>query len=265
MSTNPILFTNGATYERFMGEWSRLAGDVFLDWLVPLPNLRWLDVGCGNGAFTDLLIQRCAPAAVSGIDPSEAQLSYARTRQALQHVHLQPGDAMALPYPDSSFDVAVMPLVIFFLTDPTRGVAEMTRVVSPGGTVAAYAWDMDGGGFPYEPLHEEMRRLGFAVPIVPSPAAARIDTMQAMWRGAGLTAIATHVITVERTFVDIEDYWTVIGGSPAVGSTLATMSIEERSLLRERLKGRLPTDGSGQIRCRGRAHAVKGRVQSTSD
>ena len=55
---------------------------------------------------------------------------------------------MALPFQDNSFDLAVMALVIFFVPDPAKGVAEMVRVVSPGGTVAAYAWDMAGGGFP---------------------------------------------------------------------------------------------------------------------
>jgi len=260
MSSNPIQFTNGSTYERYMGEWSRLAGNVFLDWLAPTAGLRWLDVGCGNGAFTDLLVQRCAPAAISGIDPSEAQLVHARTRQALQRVDFRAGDAMALPYPDSAFDAAVMPLVIFFLTDPARGVTEMARVVSPGGTVAAYAWDIEGGGFPYEMLHEEMRQLGCAVPMLPSPAAANIDSMQELWTSAGLKAIATHVITVERTFLDMDDFWTTIGGSPAAGPTLAAMSIEARTLLRERLTGRLLTGTSGQIRCRGRAHAVKGHV-----
>ena len=63
-----------------MGTWSRLAGEIFLDWLAPRPGLRWIDIGCGNGAFTELLVERCAPAEVQGIDPSEAQLAFARTR-----------------------------------------------------------------------------------------------------------------------------------------------------------------------------------------
>jgi trans-aconitate methyltransferase len=59
--------------------------------------LRWLDVGCGNGAFTEMLLERCAPAAVQGIDPSEAQLAYARTRLALPVAEFRHGDAMAQP------------------------------------------------------------------------------------------------------------------------------------------------------------------------
>ncbi len=78
--TDEIRFNDGAGYERFMGAWSQLAGARFLEWLAPAAGWRWLDVGCGNGAFTELVVARCAPRAVSGIDPSEAQLAFARTR-----------------------------------------------------------------------------------------------------------------------------------------------------------------------------------------
>jgi ubiquinone/menaquinone biosynthesis C-methylase UbiE len=83
MLTNQIRFDDGAAYERYMGKWSQLAGEIFLDWLAPKPGLRWLDVGCGNGAFTEMLVERCAPASVQGIDPSEGQLAFARTRREL--------------------------------------------------------------------------------------------------------------------------------------------------------------------------------------
>ena len=131
-----------------MGRWSQLVGDGFLDWLAPASGLRWLDVGCGNGAFTEMLVERCAPAAVVGVDPSEAQLAFARTRPASRVAQFRQGDAMALPFPDDAFDAAVMPLVIFFVPDPPKGVAEMARVVRPGGVVTAYGWDLFDGGFP---------------------------------------------------------------------------------------------------------------------
>ena len=152
-----------------MGKWSQLAGDTFLDWLAPEPGLRWLDVGCGNGAFTEMIVERCAPVSVQGIDPSEGQLAFARTRPASRVAQFRQGDAMALPFPDDTFDVAVMPLVIFFVPDPARGVAEMARVVCPGGTVTAYAWDMSGGGFPYEALQAEMRGAGRCSPGAAEP------------------------------------------------------------------------------------------------
>ena len=129
-----IRFDDGAAYDRYMGKWSELVGEAFLDWLAPRPGLRWLDVGCGSGAFTAMLVARCAPVAVQGIDPSEGQLAYARARAALRTAQFCQGDAMALPFADDTFDAAVMPLVIFFVPDPARGVAEMARVVCPGGS-----------------------------------------------------------------------------------------------------------------------------------
>ena len=72
-----IRFDDGAAYERMMGNWSRRAGNIFLDWLAAPPGLKWIDVGCGNGAFTELIVERCAPAEVQGIDPSEGQLAFA--------------------------------------------------------------------------------------------------------------------------------------------------------------------------------------------
>ena len=121
-----------------------------------------------------MIVERCAPVSVGGIDPSEAQLAHARTRPALRLAQFQQGDAMALPFPDDTFDASIMPLVIFFVPDPAKGVAEMARVVCPGGIVTAYARDMLGGGFLYEALRDEMRALGVAVPAPPSTDASRI-------------------------------------------------------------------------------------------
>jgi hypothetical protein len=109
---------------------------------------RWVDVGCGNGAFTELLLERAAAAHVEGIDPSEAQVAYARTRLADRPVLFRVGDATALPYADGAFDAAAMALVIFFVPEPAKGVAEMARVVRPGGSVSAYAWDMPAAASP---------------------------------------------------------------------------------------------------------------------
>ena len=260
MATNQIRFEDGAAYERYMGEWSRLAGEAFLDWVAPTSGLRWLDVGCGNGAFTEMLVERCAPASVHGVDPSEAQLAYARTRPASRVAQFRQGDAMALPFPDDTFDAAVMPLVIFFVPDPAAGVAEMARVVRPGGSVTAYAWDMVGGGFPYEALQAEMRGLGVAVPVPPSPDASRIDAMRDLWTGAGLESVETREITVRRTFIDFDDYWATVRGGPSVGPQLAAISPDDLALLKARMLARLPPDASGRITYSARANVVKGRV-----
>lgn len=178
METNAIRFDDGAAYEQYMGKWSQLTGETFLRWLAPQPGWRWLDVGCGSGAFTEMLVDRCAPKSVQGIDPAEGQLAYARARLPSRVASFKKGDATALPFPENTFDAAVMPLVIFFVPEPAKGVAEMARVVCRGGIVSAYAWDMVGQGFPYETLRAEMRALGVEVPVPPSSDVSRIDALQ---------------------------------------------------------------------------------------
>ena len=152
MAAEQVRFEDGAAYEEMMGKWSRIAGDVFLDWLALPPGLRLVDIGCGNGAFTELLVERCVPAEAHGVDPSPAQLSFARSRAGARIAQFHEGDAMALPFADNTFDVGAMALVIFFVPEPAKGVAEMARVVKQGGVVASYAWDVPGGGFPMEPI-----------------------------------------------------------------------------------------------------------------
>ena len=243
-----------------MGVWSRLAGELFLDWLNPRPGLRWIDVGCGSGAFTELLVQRCAPAETQGIDPSEAQLAFARTRPAARGAEFLQGDAMALPFPHDRFDAAVMALVIFFVPDPAKGVAEMARVVRPGSVVAAYAWDMLGGGFPWAPIQVEMRALGVAPPLPPSVGASRMAALRNLWACAGLEAIETCEITVQRTFADFEDFWTATTMAASIRPTLATMPPDDADQLKARVRARLPVDAGGRIMYPARANAIKGRV-----
>lgn len=258
MST--IQFTDGAAYERYMGKWSQLAGNAFLDWLAPPADLRWLDVGCGNGAFTQLIVDRCAPQFVTGVDPAEAQIAHARRRFSPDVAEFHQGNAMALPFAEHSFDAAVMPLAIFFVPDPARGVAEMARVVHAGGIAGAYAWDMEGGGFPYQILQDELAAMGKTVPQTPRPEASRLDVMTDLWAGAGLRSIDTHVITVERTFTDFDDYWTTILGSASSGPTLKAMTGAELEQLKSKLRQRFPAESDGRIVYSARAHAVKGVV-----
>ena len=260
MTDQSIRFDDGAAYERYMGKWSQSVGETFLTWLAPASGMRWLDVGCGNGAFTEMIVERCAPASVHGIDPSEGQLAFARARPALRLADFRLADAMALPFPDDAFDVAVMPLVIFFVPDPPRGVDEMARVVGAGGMVSAYAWDMTGGGFPYDALLVEMRAMGMEVPSPPSPEASQVDSMRDLWLGAGLTGVDTHAIRVQRTFADFDDYWTTILGAPSVGARIAAMESARLAALKATMRTRLPADASGGIVLGASANAVKGRV-----
>jgi SAM-dependent methyltransferase len=260
MSQEPIKFEDGASYERMMGVWSRLAGEVFLDWLAPPAGLRWIDVGCGNGAFTELLVDRCAPAEVQGIDPSEGQLAFARKRPAARLAQFTQADAMALPIEADRFDAAVMALVIFFVPDPAQGVAEMVRVTRAGGIVAAYAWDILGGGFPLAALGREMRAMGVPPSLPPSVEAAGLDNLRALWTGAGLESVETRTITVERTFENFEDVWTTSLLGATVGAKVKAMATADAAQLKERLRAQLPADASGRITYSARANAVKGTV-----
>jgi ubiquinone/menaquinone biosynthesis C-methylase UbiE len=260
MSQSPIRFDDGAAYERGMGVWSGLAGEVFLDWLAPAPGWRWADVGCGNGAFTELLMRRHAPAEVQGVDPSGPQLAFARTRPGAAGAVFQEGDAMALPFDADRFDAAVMALVIFFVPEPARGVAEMVRVVRPGGVVAAYAWDMAGGGFPFRPVQEEFRSLGYTPAMPPSVDASRIEALRGLWTAAGLTAVETRQITVQRQFADFDEFWAANTGMGNQKATLSEMAPADVEAMKARLRTALPADALGRVSHTARANAIRGVV-----
>lgn len=257
-----IRFNDGAAYEQMMGIWSRYVGEIFLDWLEPPPGWRWIDIGCGNGAFTELLVERCSPAEIHGIDPSEEQLAFARTRPAARLAQFHQGDAMALPFPADRFDAAVMALVIVFVAEPAKAVAEMFRVVRPGGIIATYMWDMLGGGFPFTPLIVEMRAMGLAPPRPPQIEASQMEALRDLWTGAGLEAIETREITVRRTFADFDDFWMTKMKSASLGPMVAKMAASDVEMLKSRVRARLPADSEGRITYEARANAIKGRRPS---
>ncbi|WP_128925433.1 class I SAM-dependent methyltransferase [Bradyrhizobium guangxiense] len=254
-----LRFDDGAAYEQMMGVWSRSVGEVFLDWLKPAQGLRWIDVGCGSGAFTELIAARCAPAEVQGIDPSEGQLTFARTRPGARGAAFQTGDAMALPFPAGSFDVAVMALVLVFVPDASKSVAELARVVRPGGLVATYMWDMLGGGFPLDPILNEMRAMGLSPTRPPHMEVSTLAALQGFWTAAGLLEIETREITVQRTFADFDEFWNVETKAPSTAPVLAAMPAADVTALMQRVKARLPTAADGRITCSARAHAISGR------
>ena len=260
MTDQQIRFQDGASYEKMMGVWSRIAGEVFLDWLNPPAGLAWADVGCGSGALTELIVERCAPALVEGVDPSEAQLVFARQRHAANLARFQVGDAMALPFADKSLDAAAMALVIFFVPEPAKGVAEMARVVRPGGTVSAYAWDLLGGGFPLEPVHEQMRGMNTPPKMPPHPEAAELANLKALWAGAGLTEIETRVITIERRFEDFDDFWNTALLSPGIKPLVEAMTPADIERMKAGARTHVRTDPTGHVVHSARAHAVKGVV-----
>jgi ubiquinone/menaquinone biosynthesis C-methylase UbiE len=259
MAESQIKFDDGAAYEKMMGVWSRIAGSIFLDWVAPGPGLRWTDIGCGNGAFTELIVQRCAPAQVTGVDPSEGQLAFARTRPGGSSAEFLQGDAMKLPLPDTSFDIAVMALVLFFVPDPDKGISEMMRVVRPGGTIAAYVWDLPGGGFPLEPLWASMRAAGMPVPLPPSAPISDMAALEQSFVDAGLEAVETKVIDVERSFAGFEEFWEIALLSPNVGAKIQGSPPSDRESLKASVRDRLKP-GSGKLTTTARANAIKAKT-----
>jgi ubiquinone/menaquinone biosynthesis C-methylase UbiE len=260
MADEQNFFTDGAAYQRMMGRWSVLAGEVFLGWLAQPKGLRWLDVGCGTGAFTELLVANCAPAEVQGLDPSASQIAYARARQGASLAHFRQGDAQALPFADDSFDVAVMALVISFVPDPAKAVAEMARTVRPGGWIATYMWDGAGGGSPIEPMSAALRSMRIVYTMPPSTAFSRQDKMRALWEQVGLEAIETRLIDVPITYSNFDDFWesnSVVGPTGQAIRGLSPSAIEQ---LKTYLLGHLPCDREGRISFTAHANAVKGQV-----
>lgn len=261
MSEQQIRFDDGTSYERTMGVWSRLVGNLFIDWLAPRTGLRWIDIGCGNGAFTELLVDRCAPAEVQGIDPSEGQLAFARSRPAARMAVFSRGEAMALPFAEDRFDAVVMALVIPLVSDPAKAVAEMARVAAPGATVATYVWDLMGGRSPAELIDAVFERAGHRLPTQPSVGASRMDALRDLWTTAALDAIETREITVQRTFADFDDFWTANLLNPRISLAAAAMPSGELERLRAQALEHLgPGGASGVVNYTATANAIKARM-----
>lgn len=255
-------FDDGAAYERHVGRWSRIAGATFLDWLNLPQGLSWLDVGCGNGAFSELLMTRCLPTTLHALDPAEAQIAFAKSRDALNHADIRVGDAQSLPFDDNSFDVATMALVILFVPDPPKAISEMARVVRPGGWVTSYMWDIPAGGLPSQPIIGALSSLGLGnrSPYKPGRLFSR-DEHQAAWEQAGLTDVATCRIEIETTYTDIDDLWAsntlLANETKKLVNRLSDADLERAKAY---LSEKLPRNSDGQVTFTAFANAVKGRV-----
>jgi SAM-dependent methyltransferase len=259
-SPRPIAFEDGAAYERGMGGWSRLAGEAFLDWLAPPPGLAWIDVGCGGGAFTALLAERCRPAALLGIDPSAAQLAFAHSRPELRSARFEQADALTLPAEDAGFDAAVMALVLFFVPDPARGIAELRRVLRPGGLACAYLWDILEGGFPYEPILAGLRAIGRTPQLPPSAEISRRAAFAAAWRQGGFREVELREITVRRRFASFDDYWVWSTGTGSLKPTIERLPAEQVAEVKAVTAGLLEAVPGGGVAWQARAFGVQGRA-----
>src|SRR5689334_1918258 len=109
-----------------MGRFSEPLAAVFADEAGIGPGTGTaLDVGCGPGALTAVLVERLGPAAVVAVDPSEPFVGAARQR--FPDVDVRAAVAEDLPFPDDSFDASLAELVVHFMADPVAGLVEMRR------------------------------------------------------------------------------------------------------------------------------------------
>ena len=202
-------------YDRFMGRYSSPLASRFADWARVRRGQRALDVGCGPGALTRVLVDRLGAGAVAAIDPSEPFV--AAVRRALPAVDARTGAAESLHHPDAAFDVTLAQLVVAFMADPIEGLREMARVTRHGGTVAACAWDHAGGGSPLDLFWRAAGDLDPAARTEASGPGAVSGGLLRLFEGAGLDAAEETLLTVAVHHETVEEWWEpyTLGVGPA--------------------------------------------------
>jgi ubiquinone/menaquinone biosynthesis C-methylase UbiE len=261
MAQAALTFADSDSYERFMGQWSRAVGSRFLEWIAAPSRLNWLDVGCGTGILTELILQLCAPAAVFGIDPQRAQIEHAKRQAFAQRVTLRVAHAEALPFSDAAFDVVASALTLNFLADRARALAEMQRVARRNATVAAFIWNFEAERSPSWPLRVTMRTTGAEVPQIPGTEASSLIALTRLFEQAGFQEISTTTIDVKLGYADFDEFW--IAQTPSYNPTtrvIEAMSEGEREELMARVRAALPRRDDGRIEYEVVANAVKARA-----
>ena len=257
-------WADGARYEAYVGRWSRPVAREFVAGLGVPAGRRWLDVGCGTGVLTGVVLDLAEPAAVRGIDRSAAFVRHATAHVPDPRAGFRTGDAGQLPFADASFDAVVSGLVLNFLPDPAAAVAEWRRVAAAGAVVAAYVWDYAGG--------MQLMRLFWDAAARVDPAGAGLDEgarfplcapepLRRVFTGAGLADVITGSVQVPTVFAGFDDYWTpFLGGTGHAPAYVATLGDGPRAALRDELRRRLPEADDGSIALTARAWTVRGRV-----
>jgi SAM-dependent methyltransferase len=258
------LFADGHAYEHYVGRWSRPVGHLFLHWLSQPLGLCWAEVGCGTGALTGMVLQEAEPKRVIGVEPSEGFLRVAREAIKDPRAELKSGDAQSLPIDNHAVHVVISGLVLNFVPDKPRALAEMCRIVKPGGVIAAYVWDYAGEMqlmryfwnavtdlFPEGAAHDEGRQFPICKP----------EPLAALFRHAGLREIATCALDAPTVFADFDDYWSpFLRGQGPAGVYCVSLSEQNRERLRAHLEDTLPVNADGTISLMARAWAVQGKI-----
>ena len=256
----------GNPYERYVGRWSRQLAPRFLSWLALPRGRRWLDVGCGTGALSAAILEQCAPASLAGVDPSPGFLDSAKQNLA-GRAALHQGSAESIPLGNASVDAVVSGLVLNFAKDPRAALAEMRRVVAPGGCIAAYVWDYAG--------KMELMRYFWDAAVSLDAKALDLDEgrrfpvcapgpLAELFGDGGLPEVQVRAIDIPTRFRDFDDYWRpFLGGQAPAPGYCMSLSDERRAALRERIRSRLPVGPDGSITLVARAGAVRARKQES--
>lgn len=258
------VWSAGDLYEPYAGRWSRRVAEEFLKWLAVPEGEDWLDVGCGTGALIQTIIETANPNSVIGIDPSPGYIEYAKARIASSDARFDAGNAESLPIDTATLNVAVAGLVLNFVSQPSRAVAEMTRVVRPGGIVAAYVWDYAG--------KMELMRHFWDAAVALDPGAQELDEgrrfpicqpkpLAELFAQAGLSEVEVRPIDIATDFGDFDDYWSpFLGGQGPAPGYAVSLSDERRAALRDRIRSKLPITKDGSIHLIARVWAARGRT-----
>jgi SAM-dependent methyltransferase len=239
-------------YDRFMGRFATPLAEQFVELVGVQPGQVALDVGCGPGALTRLLVARLGVGSVRAVDPSEPFVAAAEARFPGLDVRL--GGAERLPWPDDDVDLALAQLVVHFMADPVTGLAEMGRVTRPGGVVAASVWDHAAGGSgSLSTFWRAVRDLDPGARDESALPGSREGELAELFRSAGLAEPRSTALVVRLGFATLDDWWDpfLLGVGPA-GAYVAGLDDEQRAALRSRcgeLHGPAPFEVSARAWC----------------
>jgi len=204
---------DGDGYELLMGRWSRLLAAPFIDFAGFSSGLSTLDVGCGTGAFAEVLGSD-GDGAITGVDVAESYVAFAAERLPQPRFRFQVADALDLPFADDSFDQVASLLVLHFIPDPARALREMRRVAKPGATVAAAVWDARGGmmfnriffdtAAAIDPEADRRRAANYTRPLT------RPGEPGAAMREAGLSDVREDTRMIRMDYASFADYWAAV-------------------------------------------------------
>lgn len=260
-------WSNGSSYESYMGRWSRRIAAEFVDWLDKPPELDWLEIGCGSGALTSQILSIANPRRLDSVDPSEGFVQTTTENIVDDRLFVSVGNSEHLEFPDASKSVVVSGLVLNFIENRDLALSEMMRIVKPGGTVAFYVWDYPDAGV-------EFMRHFWSAAIQCDPDAIQFTEgkrfswcnegeLKSIATNAELTNITSRAIEVPSIFNSFDDYWRpfTLGVGPAPGYC-ANLPAQKREEIRATLEKQLPQSADGSIHLNLRAWAVAGEVHT---